>query len=203
MIALRDLRPEDKEMIRSWRNLPEVAEQMYTSHTIGPEEHERWFRSIEGDPKRAYWVVTHAGRDVGLANLYDIDPAHRRCSWAFYIADKAARARGLGSFLEYRLLQHVFGEHGFRKLSCEVLTTNQSVLEMHKRFGFREEGRYREHVLKDGRPVDVVALAILRPEWESARPAIEKQLEEIKERLRSRGYLAGDGERAEEETVGC
>jgi RimJ/RimL family protein N-acetyltransferase len=47
---------------------------------------------------------------------------------------------------------------------------------MHKSFGFEEEGIYRKHILKNGEFADVVALAILRSDWNKKRPEIEKKL---------------------------
>ena len=47
---------------------------------------------------------------------------------------------------------------------------------MHKSFGFQEEGLYRQHRLKNCQFVDVVALAMLRSEWDEKKPYIEKKL---------------------------
>jgi hypothetical protein len=64
---------------------------------------------------------------------------------------------------------------------------------MHKRFGFKREGYFRQHVVRDGLPEDVVFLAILRAEWESIRPDVERKLAGIEGRLKERGYLAVRG----------
>ena len=50
MIALRDIRPKDKELTRRWRNLPEVALYMYRDPYIFPGEHERWLSETVTDP---------------------------------------------------------------------------------------------------------------------------------------------------------
>ena len=42
---------------------------------------------------------------------------------------------------------------------------NQSVIKLHTRFGFLEEGVFRRHVLKNAMYEDVVALAIFKEEW--------------------------------------
>lgn len=182
MISLRDVQPEDKDMIRNWRNLPEVRKYMYTDHEISPEEHERWFQGIAGDPTRKYWIIVLDDEDVGLVNLYDIDPRNKRCYWAFYVASPSTRGRGVGSFVEYSTLHYVFDELRFNKLCCEVLTSNQPVIDMHRSFGFVQEGFYRRHICKGGRFVDVVALAMLTEEWAANRQGIEV-------RLRSKGLI--------------
>lgn len=176
MIELRDVKLEDKEMIRGWRNLPEVAKYMYTDHYITPEEHERWFRDVGMDPSRRYWVIVYQGECIGLVYLYDIDFKNRRCSWGFYIANPQVQGKGVGSLVEYTILQYVFGKLNFNKLSCEVLIYNEPVILMHKSFGFKEEGYLRQHVVKSGHSTDVVLLAMLRVEWEAERPRIEQRL---------------------------
>jgi len=183
MIALRDLRPDDEPVILRWRNLPDVARYMYSDHQITPEEHGKWFSSIPDDPKRRYWVIVCDGEDVGLINLYDIDVANSRCFWGFYLASPSMRGKGVGSFAWHSVLRHVFDDLGLNKLCSEVLGFNEQGIKLHARFGFQQEGLFRQHVVKDGEPMDVVRLAILREEWERAR-------EEIEARLRRQGVLS-------------
>jgi len=179
--ALRPLRDDDKDRILAWRNSSDVRAYMYTDHVISPEEHARWFAGVAGDERRRYWIIEAAGKPVGLANLYDIDPRNRRCAWAYYLADPGVRGMGLGSYVEYWMLQQVFETLGLHKLWCEVLVSNEPVWRLHETFGFRQEARFRDHVVKDGAPQDVLGLGILAPEWRERRPAMA-------ERLKSKGF---------------
>jgi len=176
MIVLRDLHAEDKEKILNWRNLPEVAKYMYTDHYITLEEHERWFQSMLNDTTCRYWIIVYEQEDVGLVNLYKIDQKNKQCYWAFYLVGSNVRGKGVGSFVEYSVLRYVFDKLNFNKLCCEVLAFNQPVAEMHKNFGFQQEGYFRQHVIKGGESLDVVSLAILREEWETKRNEMEKRL---------------------------
>ena len=58
---------------------------MYTDHHISPEEHARWFETLDSDQQRKYWIIESNSVPVGLVNLYDIDQRNKRCSWAFYL----------------------------------------------------------------------------------------------------------------------
>ncbi len=176
MNALRDVGAEDREKILRWRNSPEVAKYMYTDHHIGAREHERWFERILQDRTCRYWIIVCDGQDVGLANLYGLDEQNQRCYWAFYLASPDVRGKGVGSFVEYSVLRYVFEELKLRKLCCEVLGSNEAVVSIHKSFGFREEGLFREHIFKGGQSIDVVCLAMLRHEWESQKTGIESRL---------------------------
>jgi UDP-4-amino-4,6-dideoxy-N-acetyl-beta-L-altrosamine N-acetyltransferase len=175
MFALRDVGMDDKELIYSWRNHPETAKYMYTDHDINPEEHERWLRKVLNDRSCRYWILQSDGQDVGVLSITQIDQHNRRCYWAFYL-DPELRGKGVGSFAEISVLRYVFDELQFNKLCAEVLGFNQPVVEMHKRFGFVQEGLMRKHIFKQGQWHDVVAIAILREEWEAIRPKIEARL---------------------------
>jgi UDP-4-amino-4,6-dideoxy-N-acetyl-beta-L-altrosamine N-acetyltransferase len=181
VIALRDLAPSDQATLLAWRNRPEVARWMYTDHAITPEEHARWWGGLAGDRRRRYWIVQLDGEDVGLANLADIDERNRRASFGLYLVG-GGRGRGAGGAALYHLCRETFAVRGLHRLGCEALATNQAALEAYARAGFVEEGRLRQHVWKEGAPVDVVALAMLRPEWEARRAGWEA-------RLRERGLL--------------
>ena len=179
-VELRPLEAADKDRVLGWRNAPDVRRFMYTDHVISPDEHGRWFAGLEGDQTRRYWIVEARGQPVGLANLYDIDRRHQRSSWAYYLADPSVRGLGLGSFVEYWVLEHVFEELQLAKLWCEVLASNEPVWRLHQTFGFTLEARFRGHVVKEGAREDVLGLGILADEWRARRPAMA-------ERLRAKG----------------
>ena len=181
MIALRDIQLGDEEMVRVWRNSPEVNEYLFADQHITAEAHREWFQKILNDQTFKYWIVTYDGQDVGVVNLFNIDRDNQRCYWGFYIAYPEMRGRGIGTFVEYEILRIVFDELGFNKLCGETLSWNK-ILQIHYSFGYQQEGCLRQHVIKDGRPVDVVVIGILRDEWELKKP-------ELQERLRRQGLL--------------
>lgn len=184
-LELRRLRPEDSDRLLHWRNSPEVAAYMYTDHRIDPEEHARWFAGIEGDQRRAYWIIEMDGQPVGLANLYDIDRRNGRCAWAYYLAEPQVRGRGVGSFVEYAMIEKVFGEFDLHKLWCEVLASNEAVWKLHESFGFRQEAHLRDHVFKNGGWHDVLGLGLLKQDWADHRA-------HARDRLIAKGYAPAE-----------
>ena len=59
MIALRPMRPDDRNIVRDWRNLPTVAQYMYTDREIAAEEHALWFDRVL-DEVRGFFAVHEA-----------------------------------------------------------------------------------------------------------------------------------------------
>lgn len=164
-VALRRLRLDDIARVREWRNLPDVARYMYTDHEISEGEHARWFGDALERPDRRYWIIELDGAPVGLANLVDISERHRRASWAFYLADPSVRGRGVGSFTESFILREAFDDLKLHKLCCEVFASNEAVVGMHQKFGFKIDGVLREHIWKGDHFEDVVSMSITADEY--------------------------------------
>lgn len=167
--ALRDLRPDDSERLLRWRNSPDVAPYMYSDHEITPAEHAAWFASAPTRQDRRYWIIEMDGAPVGLANLADIDRTQGRCVWAYYLAEPSVRGRGLGGWVEYAVLQHVFETLGLHKLWCEVFVENETAWKSHLVHGFQIEARFRDHVQKGGVWREVLGLGLLADDWRRVR----------------------------------
>jgi UDP-4-amino-4,6-dideoxy-N-acetyl-beta-L-altrosamine N-acetyltransferase len=180
--SLRDMMPADREKVRQWRNLPEVGKYMYTDHEISPVEHAAWFERVKNDASSKYWIIVCDGEDAGLAWLFSIDRRNQRCYWGFYLGNPNARGKGAGSVAEYLVLRYVFEDLKLNKLCGEVLAFNQAVVNMHKKFGFVQEGYFRKHIMKDGELHDIYCIAMFHEEWQTQKPEIEA-------RLRSKGLI--------------
>jgi len=180
-VRLRDVREDDRERLLEWRNSPDVAAFMYSDHRIGHNEHDHWFDVVRHEAHRRYWIIEADGAPVGLANLADIDLTHRRCAWAYYLAAPSVRGRGVGSSVEFQVIEYVFTELRLNKLWCEVLVSNEGVWRLHELYGFQREALYREHVMKNGHEVDVVGMGLLASDWTLRREAMAQ-------RLRDKGF---------------
>ena len=172
---------EDRDRVLAWRNAPHVAMHMYNEGEITPETHARWFAATLAAEDRRYWIIELDDVPVGVAALTYIDAGSRRAEWAYYLGEPSTRGRGVGSAVEFMVIDHVFGPLGLNKLACEVLVQNEAVWKLHQSFGFAREALYRDHVWKSGRFQDVVGLALLARDWPAARVAAEA-------RLRAKGY---------------
>ncbi|MFD2644193.1 UDP-4-amino-4,6-dideoxy-N-acetyl-beta-L-altrosamine N-acetyltransferase [Pseudomonas japonica] len=167
-----------RDQVRALRNHADVRRFMYSDHEISPDEHARWLASLVGNARQRVFVVMLDGAVAGLVSLNAINATHRSADWAFYL-DPVLQGKGLGSLVEFWLLDHAFNEAGLEKLNCEVLASNEAVVKMHRKFGFALEGVRRQNILKDGARLDVVLLGITREEWQAQRPAVRGVVERL------------------------
>lgn len=175
-IKLIPIESSHLELIRNWRNSPEVSAYMFTSNFITPEDQLKWFEKIKNDQSSRHWIIEYNGKLLGVAALADISSLFNSCFWGFYLGDTSIRGAGIGSKVEYNLIQYVFEELKLNKMRCEVFAFNDKVVMMKEKFGFRREGYYRQHIKKDGVYKDVVGLALLKEEWDILKPALTKKI---------------------------
>ena len=171
-IKLRKLELTDIEKVRNWRNSKEVASFMYNETYITEENQLIWFNNIDWE-KSMYWIIEYNNLDLGLASINSIDKALQSCYWAFYLGDTSVRGAGIGAKVEYNVLCYVFDELKLNKLRCEVFASNEKVIKMHEKFGFRREAYYREHCVKGTEKIDSVGLGILKSEWEQIKDILK------------------------------
>jgi len=158
----------DLDLVLEWRNSERVRRAMYTDHLITPDEHRAWFRRVLDERSAMPFMFEYNGRPVGVVNVTAMDRRNGRCTWGFYIG-AADAPRGTGSAMGFFALEHITGALGFRKVIGEALADNAESVKFHLRLGFVEEGRFREHVLKRGRYVDVISFALFSETWRSNR----------------------------------
>lgn len=177
-LPLTEASPDIQAHVRTLRNQPDVRKYMYTSHEISEQEHADWLTSLHGNPRQQVFVVIKDEQAVGVVSLNAINVLQKTADWAFYL-DVGLQGKGLGSVVEFWMLDYAFDVAGLEKLNCEVLSMNSAVVKMHQKFGFEVEGVRRQNVVKDGVRIDVVLLGITKPEWQSRRPALAAVIERI------------------------
>ena len=175
-VILREITINDLELIHNWRSSDEINKFMYTDVKSTLEDQYKWFEKIQSNPSCKYWMIEFDGKPLGVANIVNINHVFDSCDWAFYLGDTSIRGKGIGSKVEYLVIEHVFNVIGLNKLNCEVIEFNANVIKMHEKFGFRREAFYREHFKKSGEYHNVIGLGLLKREWEIIKPTLNKKI---------------------------
>ena len=162
--GLRPMREEDLEQVRTWRNSEPVRHNMYTYHKISREEHLEWWKAQSRSPETKLLVYECGGSSAGVVTFTNYTGPGGTSTWAFYSGDLSRR--GLGSSMEKAALTYAFEELGVRRLECEVLSFNMSVINFHVKHGFSVEGVFRSAYVRDEEVYDIYRLAMLRSEWD-------------------------------------
>lgn len=160
---IRPIQRSDAELILEWRNTDAVRLNMYNHEVIDIESHLRWFDSILKDNSCQYFIYERDEQPYGVLSFSEIDMKNKRAFWAFYSGDTSVR--GVGSEMERLALDYAFNTLGLNKLCCEVLEFNTSVIDFHRKFGFKIEGVKRQDYLRDEKFYDIYQLAIFKKDY--------------------------------------
>jgi UDP-4-amino-4,6-dideoxy-N-acetyl-beta-L-altrosamine N-acetyltransferase len=172
---LRPLEESDLKLILPWRNALTVRQAMFTQHEISWDEHQAWFHRMQADESKQWFLfLDYENVPSAVVSFVSIDQVQKLAFWGFY-TDPDARP-GTGTRMSLDALDKAFFELGLRKLNAEVLASNLCSLEMHKKIGFIEEGRFRDHFFDGESNVDVFRFGILYEEWPHAKRNLQDRI---------------------------
>lgn len=174
VVKLRTVEESDGDMLRDWRNRPEVYANLFSRAQITPEMQLRWYRNrVEsGEINYTFIIQDVQGKPIGLIYAHDADKDNRRSSFGLYIPDERDRRPGVALEAEYLFLDYLISELNLRKVCCEVFEFNEAVVRLHIGYGFQIEGVLKEHVMHDGELKNIVLMGLLKEDFELRRSRI-------------------------------
>ena len=172
-LTLRNLRESDQPLLLNWRNQERIREVSINSDPITKEEHEQWFNRALNESFESPLICDWDFRSVGIIQIEKWDPIQRYAMWGCYLGESDV-IPGLGAALPFLAIDHAFNNIGARKLQAIVLSNNENMLRIHKRFGLREEGRFFKQSIRQSEEIDQIVYGIHNDEWPEIRKRILK-----------------------------
>lgn len=163
MLHFKRMERADMALVLRWRTSEHVTKYMYTDVEDDMDKQLQWFDKISNDASQKYWIIYAKEIPIGLIALTSIDWVNKKATSGHYVGnlDYALIASRI---LPY-LLNYVFFELGLNKLHIEVMSDNKNMLAMEYQYGFRNVGRFEQHIFKYGKFHDVEILEILAEHW--------------------------------------
>jgi RimJ/RimL family protein N-acetyltransferase len=171
LVRLVPQRLEHAEALARWHADPEVRHWLHRSEdppeALARSEMAKLVAQGLSDPSEVRFMIEAEGRTIGEIRLREIHPSGR-AELAILIGEPARWGRGYGGSAIEALLRFAFQELGLRRVTLITDADNQRGIRCYARCGFRREGVLRAHRLRYGEPLDMVAMAVLREEFEAA-----------------------------------
>lgn len=153
-----NLTSEEKEMVRNWRNDKRIRRYMYQANIISKIEHINFVEKLKNETKDFYWLVNDNENYIGVIYLNKVDFIHKHAYLGIYANPKL---KGVGSILMDCLKKLAFKIAKLHTLKLEVIETNERAIKFYKKHSFKEEGRLKEFVYRDGRWLDVIVMGVV------------------------------------------
>ena len=152
----------------AWFEDLEVTARLLMGNPPSLESEHDWIRKVEADPNSVIWAIEHEGRVVGTTAIHDISWRRLCGTSGTVLGDKSLWGKGIGSEAMRLRTRYAFTELPLRKLKSAYLEGNEASWRAQQKVGYREVGRFREDIFKEGRWLDEVVTEVLRTDWEKA-----------------------------------
>ncbi|MFH1175252.1 MAG: GNAT family protein [bacterium] len=172
-VLLRPIKKSDIYNLATWVNDQEVNQ--FTSHDLPMAEvmEEQWFEKKVARTDSVILVVEaidcEEPKPIGSCGIHGIHMIYRNAGFGIMIGEKDYWEKGYGSEAAQLIINFAFYRLNLNRISSAVLDFNPRSLALHKKLGFKEEGRKRESFYKNGRYCDEIIFGLLRKEWEEMK----------------------------------
>jgi RimJ/RimL family protein N-acetyltransferase len=102
---------------------------------------------------------------IGDIGLYVVSWPGRDAFVGLGIGERAFWGRGYGTDAMQLMLSYAFMEVNLRRVTLTVFDYNPRAIRSYEKAGFRQEGRRRKLLHRDGKRYDELFMGILREEW--------------------------------------
>jgi RimJ/RimL family protein N-acetyltransferase len=171
-VTLRRHQAENLPAVVRWYGDPELARlTRYQTRPMPAEEVEQFFKSRLLAPEALAYAIHERPSDrlIGITTFSALDPDNGSALYHITIGEHDSWGRGLGTEATQLMLEHAFTRLGLHRVGLSAFAFNERALRAYRKVGFREEGRLREAIWRDGRYWDEVQMGILADEWRANR----------------------------------
>ncbi len=147
------------------RNNPKVRFYMANRFPINSELMKEYVSKAYKNKEILLLIVDKRSEKLaGLVQLGDYNWPNGRAMLAIVI-DPEFQGKGLGKEATELILDHAFNTLGLRKICLEVYEFNKRAIELYKKSGFKVEGKYKNHSLKDGKYYTLYFMTLLKRDF--------------------------------------
>jgi len=167
-LYLRPPTKDDLPYLTRWINDQRVTRFLKTSVPMSEAAEAAWLEGLDGGKDRNIILVIvdkATGKPIGTMGLHRIDWKDRRATTGTMIGDRRYWEKGYGSEAKMLLLNYAFNTLNLHKICSGAIAFNARSIGYSKKCGYKEEGRLKQHVFKNGRYWDKVLLAVFKKDW--------------------------------------
>ena len=160
-IRLRPVEKFDLELLRRWRNDPDIMARTRQWRMLSMEDQHKWFSSLYNNnpPSDLVYVIesrmaepafTVNWQRIGVCGLCHIDWIARKAEISIYIGNVEWRRKGVGQFCVKDLIYIAFDNMNLTSVFAEIYSFNTPGIKLFEACDFKPCGKIERNVYKNG-----------------------------------------------------
>jgi len=117
---------------------------------------------------RFFIVLSDGDTLIGQISIHDIDHLNRHAFLGIMIGETEHHGKGYGTEAVRLILDYGFNQLNLHNIMLSVHEDNLAGIACYKKIGFKESGRRREWIFKNGKYIDVIYMDILESEFKES-----------------------------------
>ena len=172
-VYLRPLDREDAATLQRFINHPDVRHTITKWRPATIEDEVEFLARVAGSTTEIVLGIVLRADDrlIGSIGLASIDWPNRNAMLGIEIGEIGEWDKGYGREATELLCRHAFDRLNLHRVGLLVYEFNERGRHVYEQLGFREEGRLRESLSRDGRYADTIVMSLLAEEWRAKRGA--------------------------------
>ncbi len=153
--------------LRKMRNDPTTWYWLTDATPINEERQQQWFMRMSTDPTRLYLVIENKelSQPIGILRSDEWDRVNRSIRIGIDI-DIHYRRLGYGTEAFRAFIDYLFKHLNLHRIWLLTVDYNEAGQKLYKKLGFKEEGRQRQAIFRDGKYHEYISMSLLEDEWE-------------------------------------
>lgn len=166
-IYLSPINVDEVDSYLKWMNDKSLAVNFgQYNQVVSSKNDMKWLYEPSSDMHRYAIVLLDGDVLIGSISLHNIDHLNRNAFIGIFIGEEECRSNGYGAEAIRLILSFGFRTMNLHNIMLTVHADNYAGIACYKKVGFRECGRLRECVFKDGKYIDKLYMGILDHEFE-------------------------------------
>ena len=138
-ITLERIQKEDIELVRRFRNSPEIRKHMHFRDYITKKMQLRWFQGINNE-FNYYFIIRYDGKRIGMINMKNINWIENISESGLFIWDPAYVNTHIPMMVAIMLGEFGFGVLKGKQNFIRILTDNKQAIDFNTSLGFEPVG---------------------------------------------------------------
>ena len=171
-VELRRHARENYRLYGEWYGDPEIWRlTSWAASPLSTPAVERLFKDRELSSTDDSFAIHLKGEEepIGVVSLMNLSQANESAELSVIVGHPDDRRRGYGAEAIAILLDYGFDELGLNRVGLSVFEFNEYAISTYEKLGFRDEGRLRKSLKRDGAFYDAILMSVLGSEWQEER----------------------------------